>query len=336
MTLTLERYIKPDRERTRLYPVVEGVSEETSALMQSMRVKKLTLTNGVGNSILNYWQNPESVKLLIWQVVLRVTDASANACTVDVDVTDDISNHGDTILDGSVLNSTGINGIITSLNDAAIGGNSTNLPHIMDEKDGTNQYITVYEASGNAVTDFAGEILIFYIPLGASTSGSLVEGIVTEPRSSPRRVQIGQRCSEESLALSKPVCCKVLNSDDWVTGASSGNTVLAYWQNPESKPILILFCVLNVTDASANACTINVDAVANSGANADTIFAAHALNATGIFSSLEIAAGNQNERPHIMDAKGGANDYLTIYEAANQDVTSFVAKLYIFYTVLNV
>jgi len=158
----LQRWIASDRGRPRVRDISVALSPESSGITQNNFCKIITLpATGTGNTILAYWQNPEAVKLMIWQVILEVTDASANACTVEMDVTTGAAVNGDTIFDGVALNATGI----SSLNDAALGGNADQLPKIMDELGGTNDYFTVYEKANQAVTSFAGKVYIFYTTL---------------------------------------------------------------------------------------------------------------------------------------------------------------------------
>jgi len=160
-----------------------------------------------------------------------------------------------------------------------------------------------------------------------------VESLLLDPRGKPHYVPQGSQVTSTSRALDRQFRMKAMPSSTWTLGAGSGNTILAYWQNPEARRIILLNLIINVTDASTNACTLDIDVVANATTNADTIFNGLAINAPGVSSSWEVGSGG-TEIPHFMDENGGASDFLTIYEAANQDVTSFVCTFFIYYVII--
>jgi hypothetical protein len=112
--------------------------------------------------------------------------------------------------------------------------------------------------------------------------------------------------------------------------AGLGNAYAFAWQNPESTAIIVREIIIDITTAATAAATLDVDVVANATSNSNTIFSAIALNGARLFTSLEVGSGG-NEYPHYVDAKGGANDWVTGYESANQSMAAMVAKYYIIY-----
>jgi hypothetical protein len=115
-------------------------------------------------------------------------------------------------------------------------------------------------------------------------------------------------------------------------GIVAGNGYVFTWQNPEANAIIIMEVIVTVVTASTAAATLDVDVVANAASNGATIFSAIALNgATTYFSSHTIGGGG-NEKPHVCAENGGALDWVTGYESANQATTGLVGKYYIYYT----
>jgi len=111
------------------------------------------------------------------------------------------------------------------------------------------------------------------------------------------------------------------------------NSYVFAWQNPEANKIIIREVLVIITAASVGAATMDVCEVANATSNAKLIFDALALNAIGQFGSHNVTdtGATGNEKPHVVDEKGGASDWVTGYEAAGVATTGLVGNVYIFY-----
>jgi len=124
-----------------------------------IKVVKGTLTAGNANAFAFAWQNPESVKIHVLQVVVDVTTAGGSATSViDVGVATSATGTGDTILDGIDANA---DAIYSSLSAGVSGTNATENAHRVDENAGTNDYVTSKILVANAAS-LVGKYYIYY------------------------------------------------------------------------------------------------------------------------------------------------------------------------------
>lgn len=124
-----------------------------------IKVVKGSLTAGAANAFAFAWQNPESSKIHVNQVVVDITTAGGTATAViDVGVASSATGTADTILDGIDANA---DAIYSSLSAGVSGSNATGNVHRVDENAGTNDYVTgkiLVEAASSLV----GKYYIYY------------------------------------------------------------------------------------------------------------------------------------------------------------------------------
>lgn len=122
-----------------------------------MKVATGSLAAGNANAFALAWQNPEAVKIIVHKVMIDRTTAGGTADSVlDVGVVGTATDTSDTIIDGLLLNTTGV-----ADNIADKGASGTTRAHKVDEKDGTNDYITGKILVAHAAS-LAGKYYIFY------------------------------------------------------------------------------------------------------------------------------------------------------------------------------
>ena len=117
------------------------------------RVKRVALAAGSLNAFAFAWQNPEVKKIVVTKVVVDVTTAGGSATSVlDVARVADATATGDTIIDGADLNA-----VATYDNIGDPGTNGTQKAYKVDEKDGTNDYITgkILVANASSLVGYA-------------------------------------------------------------------------------------------------------------------------------------------------------------------------------------
>ncbi len=127
--------------------------------LRLLKVAKVALIAGIGNTYAFTWQNPEDNKIIVYEIVVNITTQGTNAATLDVDVVASAAANGDTIFDALTLNSAGV---YSSLNVTQTGTNGNEKPHIVDENGGTNDWITGYEAANQSMVALVGNVYIFY------------------------------------------------------------------------------------------------------------------------------------------------------------------------------
>ena len=158
MTVQLYDYVTRPQERPRLEPIGEEMTPISTALEIPFLFKEITfVANGSGNTYLATWQNPESTKIMLWLVIIRLTVAGGTALAVcDADIVADATSTGNTIFDGVDINTTGV------YSSWAVGGGGNEQPHIMDENGGTNAWLTFYEEANKVYANLAGKAYVFY------------------------------------------------------------------------------------------------------------------------------------------------------------------------------
>jgi hypothetical protein len=143
---------------TRSEKLDDKFSSISSEILAGIRVCKGNLTSGNSNSFAFTWQNPESTKIIVLKVVLRITSTGGTAGSViDVGIVANATSTADTLIDGLDINQVGLFDNITNkgTNGLAIGG-------VVDENGGTNDYITGKILTQNA-TSLAGKYYIYYV-----------------------------------------------------------------------------------------------------------------------------------------------------------------------------
>ncbi len=158
----IEVLVNKARERPELRVISTAVSAADLENMRAYKVAKVAMVaNATGNTYVFSWQNPETNKIIVREVVLNITTQAVAAAKIDVGVVASATDHSDTIFDGAVLNATGS---YSSHNTTdTVGANATEKPHVVDENGGTTAWITGYESANQAYTALVGNVYIFYV-----------------------------------------------------------------------------------------------------------------------------------------------------------------------------
>ena len=120
------------------------------------KIAKVALTAGNANAYAFAWQNPESVKIIVERVLVNLGTAGGTATSVlDIGVVANATSTADTLIDGLDLNTTGI---FDNIVDKGSNGKARQL---VDEKDGTNDYVTGKILVANAAA-LVGDVYIIY------------------------------------------------------------------------------------------------------------------------------------------------------------------------------
>ena len=127
------------------------------AVMPGNRVvAKVALTAGNTNAYAFAWQNPEASKIVVERVLVRLATAGGTATSVlDVGVVANATSTSDTLIDGLDLNTTGL---FDNIVDKGTNGKARQL---VDEKGGTNDYVTGKILVANAAA-VVGDVYIVY------------------------------------------------------------------------------------------------------------------------------------------------------------------------------
>jgi hypothetical protein len=110
------------------------------------------------------------------------------------------------------------------------------------------------------------------------------------------------------VALKIPVHEKVARGD-LVAGAE--NSISFAWENPHNKAIAA-WAILDITTEATAAVTMDVGRVADAESTGDTMLdGADVGTAPATHCSIATATGNGTGLVHVIDAKGGANSFIT-------------------------
>lgn len=125
----------------KLYSEFGLVKTELDALAAvdaaGLKIAKGALTAGNANDFAFAWQNPEPSKIIVTRVLINIITAGGTGSSVlDVGVVENATSTADTLIDGLNLNATGI---FDNITDKGENGKSR---QVVDEKGGTNDYIT--------------------------------------------------------------------------------------------------------------------------------------------------------------------------------------------------
>ncbi len=124
-----------------------------------LKIATFTLAGGNANAIAGYWQNPESVSIMVVSLVAKVTAAGGiGAGTLDLGTAADATTGSDNLIDGVDANA-----IAVYVNTVDGGGNGKGA-QIMDAKDGATDYITCQILLQNEAL-LVGTVYVSYIPL---------------------------------------------------------------------------------------------------------------------------------------------------------------------------
>lgn len=120
------------------------------------KIAKVALTAGNANAYAFAWQNPEAAKIIVERVLVNLGTAGGTATSVlDVGVVANATSTADTLIDGMDLNTTGL---FDNIVDKGTNGKARQL---VDEKGGTNDYVTGKILVANAAA-LVGDVYIVY------------------------------------------------------------------------------------------------------------------------------------------------------------------------------
>ncbi len=156
---TIEALVYNDREQPRRTKISNVVTQQDLNDLRSFKCAKVTLVGGGINSIVFAWQNPEANKIIVHEVILRITTAGGTGGSLlDVDVVATATATGNTIYDGLDLNAAANIYGSHNITDSVAGDEK---PHLMDEKGGANAWLTG-KCLIAACTNLVGAAYIFY------------------------------------------------------------------------------------------------------------------------------------------------------------------------------
>lgn len=146
-------------ERSQNYPSDSSVTPEDMAATRAYKVARLDLIPVAANGFCFVWQNPGANKIILRELIVRITTAGGTATAVlDIDVVANATATGNTIFDGIDLDATAV---LSSHNVTDSGSSGNEKPHVVDEKAGSNDWVTgkcLVEKSD----DLVGAVYIFY------------------------------------------------------------------------------------------------------------------------------------------------------------------------------
>jgi hypothetical protein len=146
---------------TELGTLATADTTSDTAFANGVRVAKVRAAGAAQNAQSFAWQNPESTKIIIFKAILHVFDAEdvGVGTLMDIGVAANGTTSSDTLLDGVAITATGLFDNITNK------GTSGKPQVIVDEKNGTNDYVTgtVNTATG---ASFTGCVYLFYTKVG--------------------------------------------------------------------------------------------------------------------------------------------------------------------------
>lgn len=100
------------------------------------------------------------------------------------------------------------------------------------------------------------------------------------------------------------------------------------WQNPFAQDCLVQNVTVRLTTGDADAANGDCGVVASATTVGTDIFADLPCETTGVYYSYTAAGGGTQTVPIVLNASGGANDYIT-FTLADNDGTSVVGYIYI-------
>ena len=153
--------VREPRDKEFLVNVSNADNANTRSNLRALKIANGSLTAGLASAQIFAWQNPETVQVIVYEVIIYITTNAALAARLNVDVVANAATAGDTIFDGLALDTA----TCESSHDvtASVGANATELPHIMDANGGANDWVTGYEDGSQSSASLVGEYYIFYM-----------------------------------------------------------------------------------------------------------------------------------------------------------------------------
>jgi predicted RecA/RadA family phage recombinase len=125
----------------------------------AIKVASVALAGGAENAIAAAWQNPEATKILVLNTIARITTPGATGgATVDVGKVANATATAKDIFDALAITAAGVFTSLISGGTAGVGS------VVLDEKDGTNDYITAKILDAEAAA-LVGTMYIVYTPV---------------------------------------------------------------------------------------------------------------------------------------------------------------------------
>jgi len=145
------------RERRQLVPFTTSTGMAGQPWYKPFKVATIPLIAGAQNAFCLNWQNPESVPIMVFHVIINVTVAGVATSVIDLGPAIAVDTHSDTLIDGAALDGAPPY-YLNSFDDA--GGNGVAFA-LLNENGGTTDWITgqILTAAG---TNLAGTVYILY------------------------------------------------------------------------------------------------------------------------------------------------------------------------------
>ena len=316
------------RERLQHYPSEPSIEQASLENVRAYKVAKIGLTPGAADSFPFAWQNPEGNKIIIHEVIVRITTAGGTGTAVlDIGPATSATGTADTIFDGIDLNATPV---LSSHNVNDTGTNGDELPKVLDENGGTTAWLTG-KCLIEKCDDLVGDVYIFYTEVEAGTDVTTAKTTtrVQRPRERAQNYPSDTSVSQADLERTRPYKVAKLDLE-----AGLADAFAFAWQNPEGNKIIIHEVIVRISTAGGTGSSVlDIDVVANATATGNTIFDGIDANATAVLSSHNVtdAVGSSNHKPHVVDENGGTNDWVTC-KILVQNASALVGAAYIFYT----
>ncbi len=156
---TVEAIVTNVRERPSTKKISDSVSSSDLDNLRAFKVAKVSLTGGAADSFPFTWQNPETNKIIIHEVIIRITTKGGTAtAALNVSTATSATGTGTTIFGGLDLDAAAN---IYSSHNTTDSGTGNEKPHVADENGGTTPWVT-----GKCITEkcdnLVGAVYIFY------------------------------------------------------------------------------------------------------------------------------------------------------------------------------
>ncbi len=156
--MPLQAIYVPDRGQRTLVDLTKSDDASVLANIKPMKVARVALVAGLANSFNFNWQNPESVEIMIINLVINVSVAGTAGADIDAGTAAATGTHSDNLLDGQDIGSTGW---LNSFTNQATNGRCSQL---MNEKGGATDWICGQSLLQNC-PNLAGYAYIYYMLL---------------------------------------------------------------------------------------------------------------------------------------------------------------------------
>jgi len=154
--MPLQAFYTPERGPSGYVDLTQSDAVAVISTIKPFKVARVALVPGLANSYNFNWQNPESVAIMVLNLVVNIVVASTAGGDIDAGTAAATATHSDNLLDGQDLGTTGW---LNSYTHQATNGR-TSQP--MDENGGATDWICGQTLLQNA-SNLSGYAYIFYM-----------------------------------------------------------------------------------------------------------------------------------------------------------------------------